>query len=105
MNINDAMKARRTLVTLLRQPEKWPANYSWVWTRPFPEYGSGHGLVWGCARVLAEQAGILNRAGPARELGLTHVEEYEVFCHSPDDTAPDVANYLEQTIPMHEMLL
>ena len=102
MNINDAMKARRALVTLLRHPEEWPTHFAFHWGTPSAKIFRGY--TYGCAKVLAQEAGI-TREVYGHELDLTLDDYNTIFFHLQDRTPAAIANNLEQTIPVHEMLL
>ena len=100
MKLNDAMKARRSLVTLLRHPEKWPENYAFTWGSPDSKTFAG--FEYGCARALGEIAGIVEYKD--LELELTDKQVSQVF-FGKARTPRAIANEIEQTIPIHEMLL
>ena len=100
MNLNNAMLARRTLVTLLRQPEKWPENYTFDWPDPSERWYNGQ--VYGCAQVLARLTGIVKCNS---EFDFTNSQSHRCFFNGRADIPEKVADENEQTIPIHEMLL
>ena len=102
MNMNDALKARRSLVSLLRQPHKWPPEFVYDWGNSYPNINLGY--TSGCAIALAEVSEIFSDLS---ELGLSYDERDPIFFDAHNDGTIHVviANRLEETIPIHLELL